>query len=72
MREAVVDRDPGDETPARLPWDVLLWRQERLVEAGYSVLTAMRLAEDPGVDLHLAVELIQAGASPEVALRILL
>lgn len=54
------------------PWRVLLWRQEELERAGYPVHIAMVLAEEPGVDLHKAIDLLGRGASAEEALRILL
>jgi DNA-directed RNA polymerase specialized sigma24 family protein len=40
---------------------VLLWREEELERAGYDRDTARRLAEAPGVDLHLATELLRRG-----------
>ena len=40
---------------------VLLWREEELERAGYDRDTARQLAEAPGVDLHLATELLRRG-----------
>jgi hypothetical protein len=48
------------------------WRTEELVRAGYSRRAAGRLAARHDVDLHLAVELLQRGCAPELAIRILL
>jgi hypothetical protein len=48
------------------------WRTEELERAGYSRRAAGRLAARHDVDLHLAVELLQRGCSPELALKILL
>jgi hypothetical protein len=48
------------------------WRTEELERAGYSRRAAGRLASRHDVDLHLAVELLQRGCSPELALKILL
>jgi hypothetical protein len=72
MGMSLTDRDPGDETPARIAdLDVVSWRYERLEEAGYPVDVAIALAERGDVDLHLAVELLERGASLEAAIRIL-
>jgi hypothetical protein len=70
MPRVLSDRDPDDETVA--PLDVLAWRMERLHQAGYSPLTAIRLAEHPEIDLHVACDLLKRGASVPEALRILL
>jgi hypothetical protein len=48
------------------------WRSEELRRAGYGKRDADRLAARLDVDLHLAVELLERGCSPEIALRILL
>ncbi len=53
------------------PLDVLSWRYEQLERAGYPVLVALELAENPGVDLHRACEMLGNGASVEDAVRIL-
>jgi hypothetical protein len=47
------------------------WRREALVRAGYPYAAAERLADLPYVDLHLAVDLVRSGCSPETAERIL-
>ena len=51
---------------------VLLWREEELERAGYDRDTARRLAEAPGVDLHLATELLRRGCPEATAVEILL
>jgi hypothetical protein len=48
------------------------WRVEALEKVGYDPESAMQLAARPDVDLHQAVELVEAGCTPELALRILL
>ena len=48
------------------------WRAEELTRAGYGHDEAIELASRPYVDLHLAIELIERGCSPETAVRILL
>ena len=47
------------------------WRLHVLIEAGYPLPLAERLAAS-GVDLHQAVDLVALGCSPEVAAEILL
>jgi hypothetical protein len=47
------------------------WRLHVLMEAGYSLHVAERIAGSE-VDLHSAVALLEAGCSPETAAEILL
>ena len=47
------------------------WRLHVLMEAGYTLALAERIAATE-VDLHRAVELIEAGCTPETAAEILL
>ena len=51
--------------------DVLIWRFERLRQAGYHESAASDLAARRNVDLHLASSLIRCGCPEETALRIL-
>jgi hypothetical protein len=48
------------------------WRAEVLERAGFDVDSAQELASRPDVDLHRAIELIESGCEPDLALRILL
>jgi hypothetical protein len=48
------------------------WRAEELERAGYEPRAAGRLAVRHDVDLHTAVDLLQRGCSPQLALQILL
>ena len=48
------------------------WRAEALEKVGYDVISAHELAARPDVDLHLAIELIEAGCPVALALDILL
>jgi hypothetical protein len=48
------------------------WRTEALERVGYEHDAAAALAARHDVDLHRAIELVEHGCSPEVALRILL
>lgn len=47
------------------------WRLHVLIEAGYPLTLAERLAASEA-DLHIAVDLIAVGCSPETATEILL
>jgi hypothetical protein len=47
------------------------WRLHVLMEAGYPVPLAERIAHS-NADLHRAVELVRAGCAPELAAEILL
>jgi hypothetical protein len=47
------------------------WRLHVLMEAGYPLPLAERLAGSEA-DLHIAVELVSSGCSPETATEILL
>ena len=48
------------------------WRYDELVRAGYEPAAARRIAERQDVDLHRAVELLERGCEPELAVSILL
>jgi hypothetical protein len=48
------------------------WRAEELERAGYEPRAAGRLAVRHDVDLHAAVDLLERGCPPDLALRILL
>jgi hypothetical protein len=56
--------------PAKVT-DIVLWRFEELVRAGYSERQALQLAMRRDVDLRAAVDLINRGCVPETAIRIL-
>jgi hypothetical protein len=51
--------------------NVTSWRRDRLVEAGFALPLASRLARDPRYDLHALIELVEQGCPPDLALRIL-
>ncbi|MEK6275802.1 MAG: hypothetical protein AABM30_10745 [Actinomycetota bacterium] len=48
------------------------WRAEELERAGYEPRAAGRIAVRHDVDLHTAVDLLERGCPPELALEILL
>ena len=48
------------------------WRAELLARSGYDAVDAAALAARLDVDLHAAIDLLQQGCPPELALQILL
>ena len=48
------------------------WRAETLERAGYDSVSALSLAGRPDIDLHHAIELVEQGCPPAVAVKILL
>jgi hypothetical protein len=48
------------------------WRREELQRAGYALDAANELAVRHDIDLHSAVELVERGCPPDIAVRILL
>ena len=48
------------------------WRAETLERVGYDADSAALLAARFDIDLHRAIELVEQGCSPEVAVQILL
>ena len=59
------------EVPTLRNLDVVSWRYGCLDDAGYPIDIAIMLAERGDVDLHVAVELLEHGATVHEALRIL-
>jgi uncharacterized protein (UPF0248 family) len=51
---------------------VIRWRVEQLAKVGYSWPAAMVIAANTQIDLHRAVEIVKAGCTPDIAVRILL
>jgi hypothetical protein len=50
--------------------EVAAWRRDQLVDAGFALLLATRLARDTRYDLHALIELVERGCPPELAVRI--
>ena len=50
---------------------VLSWRLEQLLQAGYERRDADRLARRTDIDLHQAVDLVCNGCPPKLAVSIL-
>jgi hypothetical protein len=58
--------DEGTDAASR----VEAWRLHILLQAGYPLRVAERLAKSPA-DLHRAVEMLERGCTPHTAARIL-
>lgn len=72
VRVPVSELVPDDSRLAVAEWEqVEAWRLRCLINAGYTVPLAEKIAASP-VDLHHAVELVKQGCPPETAARILL
>jgi hypothetical protein len=50
--------------------ELVAWRVERLLAAGFSKSEALVLVQSGGLDLHAVLELIDRGCSPWLAARI--
>jgi hypothetical protein len=64
----MIDLQPTEESE---PAKVASWRLHVLIEAGYPLPLAERLAGSQA-DLHLAVDLVEAGCAPKTAAEILI
>lgn len=51
--------------------EVVRWRRQQLVAAGFDVALAAAVAADPRWDLHVLLELADRGCPPRLAARIL-
>jgi hypothetical protein len=51
--------------------DVVRWRRQQLVDSGFPLPLAARLAQDSRYDLHALIELAERGCDSELAVRIL-
>lgn len=71
---AAPDPDPGDVATIVLPEiePDIAWRLDQLILAGFEPEAAMIIAQRREIDWHYAVDLVQRGCSPEIALRIVL
>ncbi len=65
---AATELHPADTETER----VERWRAEALERAGYDTESALELAARNDIDLHQAIELVEAGCPPDIAARILL
>ena len=51
--------------------EVVSWRRDQLVHAGFAPAAAARLSDDPRYDLHVLMDLVGRGCPPGLAVRIL-
>jgi hypothetical protein len=51
--------------------EVVRWRCEQLVESGFALALAARVAKNAHYDLHALIELVERGCQPDLAVRIL-
>jgi hypothetical protein len=58
-------------TSPRAAEEVVRWRREQLVEAGFPLPLAAGVAKNAGYDLHALIELVERGCGPDLAVRIL-
>jgi hypothetical protein len=58
-------------TAERAAHDVVRWRREQLVHAGFPLPLAVRIGKDGRYDLHALIELVERGCQPDLAARIL-
>lgn len=56
---------------ARRGGDLVDWRRDQLVRAGFPTTLAGLVAHDRHFDLHALIELTERGCPPELAARIL-
>jgi len=68
MSDAMEPVETSDNERSR----VESWRLHVLMEAGYPLTLAERIAGSENIDLHRAVELVASGCTPETAAEILL
>jgi hypothetical protein len=62
----------GIETVSELEADsVVAWRRRQLVDSGFRLPLATRVAKDARYDLHALIELVEHDCQPELAVRIL-
>lgn len=62
---------PTASSDASGPAEIMRWRRDRLVAAGFSDELAAELARAREVDLHAVLDLIDRECPPELAARIL-
>ena len=63
--------DSPSRPAASLEAQVVEWRRRRLVDAGFDLALAGRLAAERRMDLHAMLQLVERGCPPVLAARIL-
>ena len=59
------------DTTAPARDEVLRWRRDQLLAAGFPLPVAVAVAKDSRYDLHALIELVECGCPPRLAVRIL-
>lgn len=68
---SIGDPRSGSTRSQGRPPDLAAWRHRQLLSAGFPDDLARTLAEEPGVDLHALLQLVDRGCPAELAARIL-
>ncbi len=63
--------DSTDSLPTIHDLEVVAWRRQQLLAAGFDLALSEALARDCGLDLHSLLELVERGCAPKMAARIL-
>lgn len=63
--------DMTDEAPGIRDAAIVTWRRRQLLAAGFSLKASETLARECGVDLHAALDLVDRGCPPRLAVKIL-
>jgi hypothetical protein len=58
-------------TSTRPLQEVTRWRCRQLMQSGFALTLAARVARNARYDLHALIELVEQGCEPELAVRIL-
>ena len=61
---------PAEFRQERRGQDVVLWRSDQLVRAGFPVARAVQLGDDTRYDLHTLIDLTEQDCPPELAVNI--
>jgi hypothetical protein len=67
----VMRQQPSRATSAAQRAMIGEWRRRRLTVAGFEPRLAAELADEPAVDLHELLTLLDRGCAPDLAARIL-
>ena len=62
---------PARTTREPVAVELVSWRRDQLLDAGFRRALAARIARDGALDLHALIELVERGCPPELAVRIL-
>jgi hypothetical protein len=60
-----------EQSDRRRSAEIVSWRRRQLLDSGFPLALARRVANDPAYDLHALIELVERGCPPALAVRIL-